>query len=49
MAPARAASIGAWQARRLIHVMNRRSMVRVGHEDLAAWIPDAHRGARRAP
>jgi hypothetical protein len=39
MAPARAASIDAWRARRLTHVTNGRSELRVGHEDLAAWIP----------
>ena len=37
--PARAASIDAWRARRLAHVANGRSELRVGHADLAAWIP----------
>ena len=48
MAPARAASIDAWRARRLAHVANRRSELRVGHEDLAAWIPELNRGERGA-
>ncbi len=48
MAPARAASIEAWRARRLAHVANGRSELRVGHEDLAAWIPESNRGARGA-
>jgi hypothetical protein len=41
MAPARAASIGAWRARRFAHLTDSRSELRVGHEDLAAWIPRA--------
>jgi hypothetical protein len=43
LAPEQAASIGAWRARRLAHVANGRSVIRVGHEDLAAWIPQAFR------
>jgi hypothetical protein len=39
VAPERVASIGAWRARRLSHVANGRSDLRVGHDDLAAWIP----------
>jgi hypothetical protein len=39
MAPVSAAAIDAWRARRLSHVANGRSDLRVGHEDLAAWIP----------
>ncbi len=37
--PERAAALGAWRARRLTHVANGRSDLRVGHHDLAAWIP----------
>jgi hypothetical protein len=39
MAPARSASIDAWRGRRMTYVTNGRSELRVGHQDLAAWIP----------
>lgn len=32
--------IHAWRARRLEHVDAGRSRIRVGHQDLAAWLPD---------
>jgi len=38
---ARSIEIRAWRARRLDHVSAGRSQLRVGHEDLAAWLPDA--------
>jgi hypothetical protein len=43
MAPSRAAPIDAWRARRLAHVTGGRSALRVGHQDLAAWIPEPKR------
>jgi hypothetical protein len=36
-APAQAAAIRGWRARRLTHVESHRSQLTVGHEDLAAW------------
>jgi SAM-dependent methyltransferase len=39
VAPSRAASIDAWRLRRLRDVGAGRSAMRVGHEDLAAWLP----------
>jgi hypothetical protein len=48
MAPERSASIDAWRGRRVAHVTNGRSELRVGHEDLAAWLPKSrNRGAPR--
>jgi methyltransferase family protein len=38
IAPARAATIDAWRSRRLAHVADRRSELRVGHEDFGAWL-----------
>ena len=40
IAPERSAMIGDWLARRLAHVAANRSRVIVGHEDLAAWLPN---------
>jgi hypothetical protein len=37
-APAQAASIRGWRARRLTHVESLQSRLTVGHEDLAAWL-----------
>jgi hypothetical protein len=39
MTPERSAAIDAWRGRRVAHVTNGRSALRVGHEDLAAWFP----------
>jgi hypothetical protein len=44
IAPARTASIDAWRTRRVMHVTTGRAALRVGHEDLAAWIPKGNRG-----
>lgn len=41
MAHDKTGRIHAWRARRLEHVQAGRSHVRVGHQDLAAWLPDA--------
>jgi hypothetical protein len=38
MQPADAAAIEAWRQRRLAHVAAARSVIVVGHEDLAAWL-----------
>jgi hypothetical protein len=38
IAPARAAAIDGWRRRRLAHVADRRSELRVGHEDFGAWL-----------
>jgi SAM-dependent methyltransferase len=46
VAPAQSASIDAWRVRRLAHVTSGRSELRVGHEDLGAWIPTRNRRAR---
>ncbi|MGE0360887.1 MAG: trans-aconitate 2-methyltransferase [Vicinamibacterales bacterium] len=35
--PAQASRIAAWEARRLAHVLEGRSRIRVGHRDLVAW------------
>lgn len=47
-APARAAQIDDWRRRRLARVIRRESTLRVGHEDLAAWLPHSNRGDRGA-
>lgn len=41
MAPERASAIARWRARRLAHVDAGRSQILVGHDDLAAWLPQA--------
>jgi hypothetical protein len=41
MAPERASTIADWRARRLAHLDARRSHIVVGHDDLAAWLPQA--------
>lgn len=41
MAPERTAAIARWRARRLAHVGAGRSHILVGHDDLAAWLPQA--------
>jgi hypothetical protein len=40
MAPALASRIARWRDRRLAHVDAARSRVVVGHDDLAAWLPE---------
>ena len=35
--PTQAARIATWEQRRLAHVLEGRSRVRVGHRDLVAW------------
>jgi hypothetical protein len=47
MAPSCAAQIDGWRARRIARVARRESALRVGHQDLAAWLPDGNRGALR--
>jgi hypothetical protein len=42
MAPAAAEVIDAWRTRRLAHVAAGRSHLRVGHQDLAAWLTAGH-------
>jgi SAM-dependent methyltransferase len=49
IAPDRAAAIAAWRSRRLAHVASRRSELRVGHEDLAAWLPRGRGPGRTGP
>jgi len=39
LAPSDAALIDGWRARRLAHIDAGRSHLRVGHQDLAAWLP----------
>lgn len=43
MAPSEASRIAAWTSARLLHVDRQRSVLTVGHEDLAAWpaVPDS--------
>jgi hypothetical protein len=41
MAPDRAAFVREWTDRRLAHVLEGRSRLVVGHEDLVAWLPGA--------
>jgi glycosyltransferase involved in cell wall biosynthesis len=43
IAPARRQAIESWRARRIAHVDDQRSRIVVGHEDLAAWLPQAAR------
>jgi hypothetical protein len=37
VAPADADDIGSWRVRRLAHIAEGRSRIRVGHRDVAAW------------
>ena len=39
----RESEIGAWKHRRLRHVTDGQSFLTVGHQDIAAWLPEAHR------
>jgi len=41
IAPDRAGRVASWQLRRLAHVEAGRSVLRVCHEDVAAWLPSA--------
>jgi SAM-dependent methyltransferase len=43
MAPERGAFIQDWTSRRIAHVLEGRSRLMVGHEDLAVWLPGADR------
>jgi hypothetical protein len=48
ISPDRSSSIRDWLARRLAHVAGNRSRLIVGHQDLAAWLPNAVCTTRRA-
>ena len=46
LAPGESVSIESWRARRLAHLADGRSRLRVGHQDVAAWRPGSFKVSR---